>query len=85
MVAFVSVQYIRKGLEKGFVKKMNYVFGIEMKKDEGLFFINGPTGVGKSTLAKGLYNHYREVYIEQHMIPEFYNYAEDVNQAAILE
>lgn len=57
-------------------------------------FINGPTGVGKSTLAtgvgkstlaKGLYNHYREVYIEQHMIPEFYNYAEDVNQAAVLE
>lgn len=43
-------------------------------------FINGPTGVGKSTLAKGF-----GVYIEQHMIPEFCNYVEDVNQAAVLE
>lgn len=34
-------------------------------------FVVGPSGVGKSTLAKGLYQHYRSTYIEQYMIPEF--------------
>lgn len=34
-------------------------------------FIIGPSGVGKSTLAKELYKHYKGVYFEQNMIPEF--------------
>lgn len=39
-------------------------------------FIVGTSGVGKSTLARKLYEHYQSVYIEQHMIPEFYNLGE---------
>lgn len=34
-------------------------------------FIIGPSGVGKTTLAKQLFEHYKSVYIEQNMIPEF--------------
>jgi len=34
-------------------------------------FIVGPSGVGKTTLAKNLFKHYKSVYIEQNMIPEF--------------
>ncbi|QHT61355.1 hypothetical protein GXP70_16255 [Paenibacillus lycopersici] len=34
-------------------------------------FIIGPSGIGKTTLAKKLYQHYKSVYIEQNMIPEF--------------
>jgi len=34
-------------------------------------FIIGPSAVGKTTLAKGLFKHYNGVYIEQHMVPEF--------------
>ncbi|NUU64441.1 hypothetical protein [Paenibacillus agri] len=34
-------------------------------------FIIGPCGVGKTTLAKQLFTHYKSVYIEQNMIPEF--------------
>lgn len=34
-------------------------------------FIIGPSGIGKTTLAKALYNHYKGVYFEQNMIPEF--------------
>lgn len=34
-------------------------------------FIIGPSAVGKTTLAKGLYNHYSGVYVEQNMVPEF--------------
>ncbi len=34
-------------------------------------FIIGPSGVGKTTLARGLFEHYRGVYFEQNMIPEF--------------
>jgi len=34
-------------------------------------FIIGPSGVGKTTLAKQLFGHYKSVYIEQNMIPEF--------------
>lgn len=31
-------------------------------------FIIGPSGVGKTTLAKGLFQHYNSVYFEQNMI-----------------
>lgn len=34
-------------------------------------FIIGPSGVGKTTLAKGLYERYKGVYFEQNMVPEF--------------
>ena len=34
-------------------------------------FIIGPSGVGKTTLAKNLFANYKSVYIEQNMIPEF--------------
>ena len=34
-------------------------------------FIIGPSAVGKTTLATGLYQHYKGVYIEQNMVPEF--------------
>ena len=30
-------------------------------------FIIGPSGVGKTTLAKGLYEHYKGVYFEQNI------------------
>ncbi len=34
-------------------------------------FIIGPSGVGKSTLAKGLFQHYRGALAEMDMVPEF--------------
>lgn len=34
-------------------------------------FLIGPSAVGKTTLAKGLFAHYQGVYIEQNMVPEF--------------
>lgn len=34
-------------------------------------FIIGTSGIGKTTLAKKLYKHYKGVYFEQNMIPEF--------------
>ncbi len=34
-------------------------------------FIIGPSAVGKTTLAKALYEHYHGVYLEQNMVPEF--------------
>ena len=34
-------------------------------------FIIGPSAVGKTTLAKGLFEHYRGVLLEQNMVPEF--------------
>ena len=36
-----------------------------------IIFIDGYSGVGKTTLAKQLWEHYKSTYIEQHMIPEF--------------
>ncbi|MCH5182764.1 MAG: AAA family ATPase [Oscillospiraceae bacterium] len=34
-------------------------------------FLIGPSAVGKTTLAKELYQHYNGVYLEQNMVPEF--------------
>lgn len=34
-------------------------------------FITGASGIGKSTLANGLLEHYKTTCIEQHMVPEF--------------
>lgn len=34
-------------------------------------FIIGPSGVGKTTLAKNLYEHYKGAYVEMDMVPEF--------------
>lgn len=38
---------------------------------QDFIFIIGPSGVGKTTLAKGLFKHYNSVYFEQNMIPKF--------------
>ena len=34
-------------------------------------FITGASGIGKTTLANGLFEHYQTTCIEQHMVPEF--------------
>ena len=34
-------------------------------------FVTGASGIGKTTLATGLMNHYKTTCVEQHMIPEF--------------
>ena len=34
-------------------------------------FITGPSGVGRSTLAKSLFEACKAVYIEQNIVPEF--------------
>lgn len=36
-----------------------------------IIFIDGFSGIGKTTLAKSLFKHYKSTYIEQNMIPEF--------------
>lgn len=36
-----------------------------------IIFIDGFSGIGKTTLAKALHQHYKGVYIEQYMIPDF--------------
>ncbi len=43
-------------------------------------FIIGPSAVGKTTLAKGLYERYHGVFLEQNMVPAFYipDHVEDV-------
>ena len=47
-------------------------------------FIIGPSAAGKTTLAKGLYQHYNGVYIEQNMVPEFI-IPEDVADIGVFE
>ena len=47
-------------------------------------FIIGPSAVGKTTLAKELYQHYKGVYIEQSMVPEFV-IPDDVSDEGIYE
>lgn len=36
-----------------------------------IIFIDGFSGIGKTTLAKKLHEHYKSVYIEQYMMPDF--------------
>lgn len=47
-------------------------------------FIIGPSAVGKTTLAKALYQHYNGVYLEQNMVPEFM-LPEDVEDEGVYE
>ena len=47
-------------------------------------FIIGPSAVGKTTLGRGLYEHYRGVFLEQNMVPEFM-IPEDVEDIGIFE
>ena len=47
-------------------------------------FLIGPSAVGKTTLAKELYQHYKGVYIEQNMVPEFIIH-DDVEDERIYE
>ena len=47
-------------------------------------FVIGPSTVGKTTLAKKLYQHYNGVYIEQNMVPEFI-IPKDVKDVGIYE
>jgi len=49
----------RKAAERIIRDMMDYIFVI------------GPSGVGKTTLAKGVFAHYGGAYVEQSMIPEF--------------
>ncbi len=35
------------------------------------FLIIGTSGIGKTTLGKGLFTHYNGAYVEQSMVPEF--------------
>lgn len=42
-------------------------------------FIIGPSRVGKTTFAKELFKHYKGVYFEQNMIPEF-GISDDVDE-----
>ena len=48
-------------------------------------FIIGTSGVGKTTLAKGLLKHYNSVCIEQWMIPEFFSRNGTEEMTGILE
>lgn len=54
----------------------------ELMKD--YIFIISPSAVGKTTLAKSLYNHYKSVYIEQNMVPEF-NIPQNVDEGIFEE
>ena len=47
-------------------------------------FIIGPSAVGKTTLGRGLYEHYRGVFLEQNMVPEFM-IPEDTEDIGIFE
>ena len=49
-----------------------------------IIFIIGPSAVGKTTLAKELYKHYKGVYLEQNMVPEFI-IPEDVEDVGVYE
>ena len=42
-----------------------------MDRQMDYIFIIGPSAVGKTTLARALYQHCKGVYLEQNMVPEF--------------
>lgn len=48
-------------------------------------FINGASGIGKSTLANWLLKHYNTTCIEQWMIPEFFTRDDVENMTGELE
>ena len=48
-------------------------------------FLTGASGVGKSTLCKNLYAHYRTAYIEQSQAPEFETFCGEENVTGITE
>ena len=60
------------GMKENVRRKMDFIF------------IIGPSAVGKTTLAKALYQHYNGVYVEQNMVPEFI-IPEDVQDVGIFE
>lgn len=65
---------IRKFRQRG-IGSSTVQLGEEQKachlKQRDFIFIIGPSGVGKSTLTKKLYEHYRSTYLEQSQAPEF--------------
>lgn len=50
-----------------FLHSFNGIYGGKDMKD----FITGASGIGKTTLANGLLEHYKTTCIEQHMVPKF--------------
>lgn len=43
----------------------------DIRNMKDFIFIIGTSGVGKSTLAQGLFHHYKSTCVEQHMVPAF--------------
>ncbi len=60
-----------------------YLKRIDVQRD--FIFIIGASGIGKSTLAKGLYQHYHSAYIEQSQAPEFNSFDGNEDISGIME
>lgn len=68
-VHYRIIRCVYQGFFPDLVGRISFLFKKEMRM-EYIFILNS-SGDGKTTLAKELYKHYKEVYIEQSMIPEF--------------